>query len=359
MAQQPQQDNNNEIAIAIFLLIFIGGGGYLLWPTLKEFFLTIKLYQMELIARAIPTQTHLDLLYQLKHKEAYRWTMLETAKLGYVVNYYFLPLIFLFAYSVLYYVKNHLYIIRRYNKIMKPIDLFKQEIKVWKFLAPVAHLDLLNQDPTKGPWASAKKPQEVAIELKLLNNPKDLTSLNKDKALKYFAMQLGLLYRGVEHLNIYEKALFGCFAAQYMEQNDDCYYALMEIAESFGEAAKGKHDFSAGLKLYEEYKDNPKVLAVMNKHAYVSTALARLFAKSGDKGINISRYFIWLKATDRRLYYMLNCIGREKPFVENGGIYSHYQYEVAMNRPLIKMFVEEAVKGMEDELSKVKLRTDD
>ena len=97
----------------------------------------------------------------------------------------------------------------------------------------------------------------------------------------------------------------------------------------------------------------------MNKHAYVSTALARLFAKSGDKGINISRYFIWLKATDRRLYYMLNCIGREKPFVENGGIYSHYQYEVAMNRPLIKMFVEEAVKGMEDELSKVKLRTDD
>ena len=85
MAQQPQQDNNNEIAIAIFLLIFIGGGSLSSLADIKKSSsLPSSSIKWNSLLAPSPHKPIWDLLYQLKHKEAYRWTMLETAKLGYV-----------------------------------------------------------------------------------------------------------------------------------------------------------------------------------------------------------------------------------------------------------------------------------
>ena len=357
MAANGQNNGDDDVLVGIVLLFaLICAFVYFGFPFFQEFFLTIKLYQMEVIARVIPVETYQSLLYQLQQKPSYDWTFEEVARVGYLTNYYFLPAVLIVVFMGITYAKDNLYIIKRYNKIYSPQMLLEQETEIWQFLKPVEHLNLLQQDATKGPWASAKKPQEVAIEFKLLNNPRDMNSLNEEKAMKYFAMQLGGLYRGVEHLSKYEKALFGCFAAQYMERNDDCYFALMDISASFGKKANGKHDFEPGLALYEEYKDNPKVLRIMEKHAYITTALAHIFSAAGDKGIILTKYFIWLKPTDRKLYYMLNCIGREVPFVECGGIFDHYQHEIALKRPMVKLFVEKAVEGLKKELKNVKLR---
>ena len=51
-------------------------------------------------------------------------------------------------------------------------------------------------------------------------------------------------------------------------------------------------------------------------------------------------------------FYALNSVGREVSWTESGGIFSHYQYEAALERPLAKIFVDEAVNGLKEALKK-------
>ena len=44
-----------------------------------------------------------------------------------------------------------------------------------------------------------KNQKNIALEFKLLNNSKDVESLNEEKARRYFALQLGELYTGLEN----------------------------------------------------------------------------------------------------------------------------------------------------------------
>ena len=50
-------------------------------------------------------------------------------------------------------------------------------------------------------------------------------------------------------------------------------------------------------------------------------------------------------------------MGREVSWTECGGIFDHYQHEIALKRPLAKIFVNEAVNGLKEELKNVKLTT--
>ena len=341
------------------LLLFLFGGVVIILalyfglPFLKEYFLTLKLWQMEIIARIIPTNYHVELLNNLRLKPSYDWTFSEMAAVGYRINYYFLPLILMLFFSTISFVKKKLYTAKKYNKTYSVLSLLQQESKVWRYLIPIVHENILEQDPTKGAWASGKKPQEIALEMQLLNNKNDLESLNEEKASQYFANQLGDLFIDMDSLSIANKELVGCFAAQLMEENAKALKAFGDISESFGKGKKA--DFSSGLELFEKYKDNKKVLDIMSGHAYVYTAMARLFDESGSKGIIITKYFIWLKPYDRRLYYMLNKVGRKVSWTECGGIVDHYQYECALGKPMVKLYVQNAVVALKEKKKKVKL----
>lgn len=354
------------VVIAILFAIV-----YFSFPILKEFLLTVKMWQMQIIALIHPSAENLQILKNLKEIPSYNWTTAQMMEAGNKANYYLLPFFLIFVYITSVVLKKQAYQVWRHGKSYSPKELLMQEKKVWKYLEPIAHLNLLQQDPTEGEWASAKKPQEIALEYKLLDDKNDNESLNKEKALKYFSSQLGNLYTGADNMPIALKALAGCFMSaiiskslpkEELEKPENQYlnfeskFAFLDIAESFGKDAKGNVNFEPGLALFEKYKSYPKIKKMIHQHAYIYTVMARLFDETKKTGVVTTKYFIWLKPYDRRLYYMLNSIGREVSWTECAGIRNHYQYELALQRPIAKVFAEEAVDGLAEELKRVKLQ---
>lgn len=357
MAQNHRNNDSSDEELILWGIAAVAviAAMYFLYPVLKEYFLTMKMWQLEIISRIVPTKEHINLLHQLKNTPSYNWTFDEVMSLGYTINYYFLPFLLIICFFVYTFTKDKLYVVLKYSKIYTRDSLLKQEKVVWKYLEPIAHKNLLGNDVPG--WESAKKPKDIALEFKLLNNKKDVESLNEEKARRYFALQLGELYTGLENLKPYTKALVGCFFEFWQGNKYDAEEALMDIAYTFGADSKGKISFAAGLELFEKHKSNPLLIKTMSKHAYVSTALFSLFKCSKQQGIIITRYFLWLKEYDRVLFYALNSVGREVSWTESGGIFSHYQYEAALERPLAKIFVDEAVNGLKEALKNVKLTT--
>lgn len=355
---QNNQNNSSDDNLIVFgiVLLLIGAIIYFTYPILKEYFLTVKLWQLHIISIIHPSNENLILYNQLKDIPSYNWTNAQMVKVGNKVNYYFLPFALILMYVTFVITQKKIYKAWLHSKSHTAKSLLDQEKKVWTYLEPIAHLNLLEQDSKEGEWASAKKPQEIALQYNLLNNKFDNESLNREKAAKYFASQLGNLYTGADNLPIGIKALAGCFMARIMEDKNEAKYALMDIATSFGKDAKGKYNFEPGLILFEKYKNEPKIKKLINQHAYVNTVMARLFEETKKTGIFITKYFLWLKPYDRKLYYMLNNIGRETAWIECAGIYDHYQYEKLLKRPMAKLFVEKAVDGLEEELKRVKLQ---
>ena len=188
-----------------------------------------------------------------------------------------------------------------------------------------------------------------------MKNKFDNKSLNRDLAAKYFASQLGPLFVDLDSLPTALKALVGVFASRMTGERDEAEFALLDISKSFAYENNGNYDFSAGLKLFEKYRDQPDLIELTKKHAYISTFFLGLFTKTKDFGVMTTKYFIWIKPMNRRLFFTLNNVGREVAWTECGGIWDHYQHEHALRRPMYKMFVNNAVDGLEEELERVNL----
>ena len=356
MSERTNNSSENDMIAAAMFMGVVVLILYFAWPYMKEFYLSVKMWQLHLVNMVHPTPSNATLLNKLHEIPAYNWTAGQVAELGKHVNYYFLPLNLLVLYVTGLFCQRRLYYVYRHSNVYNAKQLLEKQKTVWKYLEPIAHLDLLNIDQKVGEWASAKKPQEIALEFNLLNNKSDNESLNRDKSLKYFAHQIGPLYTGLENLSIGHTALIGCFMARIMGDNNEAKYALLDISESFGKEANGKINFKPGLVLFEKYKDEPKIQKLIKQHAYVNTMIARLFEETKRTGVFITKYFLWLKPYDRQLYYTLNNLGREVSWTECGGIIDHYQHEKLLGRPMAKLFIEKAVNGLQEELKRVKLQ---
>lgn len=70
----------------------------------------------------------------------------------------------------------------------------------------------------------------------------------------------------------------------------------------------------------EKYKNTELVQEVTAKHAYTLTVIASLLEKARLDGVVPASEFLWLKPVDRRLWYMLNCVGRQTPYAEVAGL---------------------------------------
>ena len=345
---------DDTIALLIIVPVVLGVILYFSYPIVKEFLLTLKLYQLQIISYIVPTTDNITMLERLKTVPAYNWTLKDSVILGNKVNYYFSPFVFLFCYVSVLIVKSKYYQAFRHNRLhIGTQSLLLQERKLWSYLEPIAHLDLLHND-VEG-WESAKKPQDIAVENKLLKNKFDNKSLNRDLAAKYFASQLGPLFVDLDSLPTALKALVGVFASRMTGERDEAEFALLDISKSFAYENNGNYDFSAGLKLFEKYRNQPDLIELTKKHAYISTFFLGLFTKTKDFGVMTTKYFIWIKPMNRRLFFTLNNVGREVAWTECGGIWDHYQHEHALRRPMYKMFVNNAVDGLEEELERVNL----
>ena len=84
-------------------------------------------------------------------------------------------------------------------------------------------------------------------------------------------------------------------------------------------------------------------------------AFASFLSASRDDGVVPSSEFLWLKPLDRRLWYMLNSVGRQTPFAEVGGPFAHWLAEKSMGRRLIAPMIDEAIKALEIAVKEIQL----
>ena len=82
-------------------------------------------------------------------------------------------------------------------------------------------------------------------------------------------------------------------------------------------------------------------------HAWVESAFPTFlgFARK-DRGVLPSAAFLWLKAEDRRMWYIMNSVGNEAVMAEAAGAIAHSRAETQIGKPLRRPAVYQAARAL-------------
>lgn len=366
-----QADNSTGILWGIAAIFAVVG---VIWFTFKNYivvsYLFIKLYEVELLNTIFPTAyfERLNSIIQFAinnpSKVSFSDLMLIGSGIG---NWLTIPLaVLLLVLGIVVYLANSVRVFKR-SYSMK--DLAKLEKVNWPQISPVVGLDLVKTDIDVGPWAMAMSPMQYCKRYRLLEEVKVQRQegmsrkdwdrmdviLKRGHANKLFALQLGPLWKGVQALPPHTKALFAVFAARIAADTETAANLLRQLSLSAG----SKLDMSGVDALIKKHEGHKQVQEAINTHAYVLTVMASMLQRARDDGVQASADFLWLKPVDRRLWYTLNTVGRQTPFVEVGGVFAHWIAEKEAGRKLIVPMIEEATKALEIALKEVVYRPDE
>ncbi len=258
--------------------------------------------------------------------------------------------------------------VRKYTKTYD-MKLFLQcERENWPQVNPIAAVDLLEHKITEGPWAMSMQPMEFAkkngllteivaplLEGQLAKDQKVTVELDRGASNKYFSMQLGPLWPGLKKLPIHIRALFAIFSARAENDSEAAEKLLSQISRS---SYSGKLDFTGVDTLLKKYGDTKLTRRVTARHAYVLTVMASMLELGRTSGVLASADFLWLKPVDRRLWYMLNNVGRWTAFTEVAGPFAHLLAEREIGRKLKAPMIEEASNALETAISEMVYQSD-
>jgi len=351
--QSSQQGDNSLAPFWVICGLFALGWGlwYFAHEQIASVLLYIRLAEAELIGLFTNNGIELSANIQSLSPADVDFKTLKdiSINVGEYLRYPVIILIILFA-VVIYLSKAT----ARYKKTYSMQRLVEEESTVWPQITPIMRLNLVNADIDVGPWAMAMTPMQFAKKYHLLQEERILTTdavttlqraktvvtLRRDEAYQAFSLQIGRYWAGVEHLNSHTKALFAVCAARAGHDQDGARKLLMHIAAS---TAKGKLDFSGTQELLTKHQNNKTVIKITQSRAFVLTVMASMLALAREGGVLASADFLWLKPIDRPLWFILNSIGRQTPFVEAAGPFAHWLAERKMERRLSVPMVEEAV----------------
>lgn len=259
----------------------------------------------------------------------------------------------------------------RLTKQFNMITLAKQEVVNWPQIGVATKNDILNADLDVGPWAMAMSPLQFAKRNKLSivqksaasnspfakgQGPAYILLLDKIRAERAFSVQLGRNWHGVEAMPVYRRAIFAVFIARGCRDSKAAAALVARLAAS---GAEGKLDCTGVDELIQKHMKDKKVQEICRQHAYEFTVFVSLLLFAREDGVVASADFLWVKPLDRRLWYVINNVGRQTPAVEVAGIFSHWNYESVLKRPLSSPKVEEAVTALAKALSEVLYMPDD
>src|SRR3990167_82810 len=237
----------------------------------------------------------------------------------------------------------------RFVKVYNMKSLRAAEVSNWPQITPIVKLNLVKQDINKGPWAMSQTPLEFGEKHNLVYPKKEKGvmgwSLDHGAAAREFTMQLGQRWIDPEKLPIHVQALFVVFVACANKQRNVADDLLKQIARSA--RTTGQLDFTGVSELVKKYKKSSVVKWASSRHSYVLTIMATLITAARTIGVVATADFLWLKPVDRRLWYMLNSVGRQTVVTEVAGPFAHWLAEKRVGRSLAAPMVKEAVIAME------------
>lgn len=362
-------DNSTGILWGIAAIFAIVGG---VWFVFKKqiihAYLALKLFELNIVSaitgnsyEALRNALQLGMTYP--SRLTFENIVLLGSGVGEYVRYPFMFLMIVFAATVYFGSSTRVYK-RTYD--MKSLSTLENAYR--PFITPVIGLDLINEDIDKGPWAMAMSPMQFCKRYNLLEEVKPQriegmprsewdridVVLRRGRANRIFIMQLGTLWGGPEKLPLHARALFAAFAARV--NADKAGSALLaQLAAS----CKGKMNYKGVDELLKKHYNTKLVQNVVNKHAYVLTVMAEMLERARDDGVQASSEFLWLKPYDRRLWYTLNTVGRQTPFIEVAGIFAHWVAEKEAGARLMVPMIEEATNAVEVALKEIVYKRDE
>ena len=362
--------SDNSMGI-IWTIVAIFAALCAIWFSLKtyivRYYLGLKLLEIDFISLFTSgldstrdsINTTLDLLITSPDKVAFSSIVENGTAVGKYLLYPCVAIIALLAVAI--YLTNT---VRKYKRTYDMKSLLQFEQVNWPQVSPVSKLDLVKTDIDKGPWAMALTPMQFCKRNQLLQEYKKTgvegllskernrleVSLIRGNANKLFAMQLGPLFATVDKLPPHTQALFAIFAARLNNDSQPAANYLKKLASG---AANGKMDFSDTAALLKKHADTKLVKKAIEPHAYVLTMMAAILVAARTDGVQATADFLWLKPLDRRLWYMLNTVGRQTPFVEVAGPFAHWVAEKELGRKILVPMVEEATNALENALKDI------
>ncbi|WP_133128940.1 type IVB secretion system coupling complex protein DotM/IcmP [Legionella nagasakiensis] len=366
MAQQPQQQSGDNSMAPVWVMILLILTVYVLWSVGHRYIVSavfyINILQAKLINFFIGSGQLSNEIYlmQTLDPSAVEWDqMLDLSRS--VGDYTRYPVVaILVTFAILLYKSN---VTLRFRKAYNMLSLRAQEQYNWPAIMPVVKLDLVGIDINEGPWAMALTPMEFARKYQLLKKEdvlldtpvpgQEMTAgLRRGDAKRVFTLQLGPYWDGFERCPPHARALAAVFMARMNRDRSSAIMILESLDKSY---AEGKPDYSVANNTLRKFQNTENVQQVVAKHAYLLTVMASLLYAARDDGVVPSSEFLWLKPIDRRLWYMLNCVGRQTPYAEVAGPFAHWKAEKAMGRRSLVPMIDEAIKALEIAIKDVKL----
>ncbi len=351
--------NNNKSSadeftyIGLVLIIIFAAIWYFVGNEIKYFYLYYKLVLIKLVSLFYINDDIVNIIQFIEKTPISEITLNDLSNVGNFVNSFInipaIALLFYLAYTTN---KN----IIKLNQVHSMQSLAKSEVNNWPYIAPVINRDIAKQPLFTGKFAMAKKPYDYAVKHKILKDIKDLSSLDKSVAEKVFASQLGKPISSFEEMKPQEKAIFLILASFYCDDDLNkplTYKHINNLAFQASKISTKRMPDFTDLKELEKYLNNPYIKDVIKTHSYAYTMIIELYTSAKSRGVLPSSYFVWLKPRDRKLWYVLNCVGRKVSFVEVSGIFSHYKLEMTLNKSLPVPFVKTAIKGLEIALTEI------
>lgn len=367
MAAQQQQQSGSDTSMApvwITALAFITG--FVIWSTahtsIVSFVFFLNVWQAKVVHFFIGQTTLANDIHYMQSVNPARVTWAQLVDLTHNVGTFtrYPVMVILFILGFFLYRSD---ITLKYRKTHDMKTLRAQEQANWSSIMPIVKEDLVSQDIDVGPFAMALTPMEFARKYALLkkddlllDNPtpgEEMTAgIRRGDAKRVFTLQLGPYWSGFEQAAPHARALAAVFMARINRDRGSATYILDKLNASY---AAGAIDYSVATATLKKYQGYDNIQKIISRHAYLLTAMASLLAASRDDGVVPSAEFLWLKPVDRRLWYMLNCVGRQTPFSEVAGPYAHWRAELAMGRRSLVPMIDEAIKALEIAVKEVKL----
>lgn len=356
--QGQDQDKDSYALLWIIAAIFVISA--IIWHfwsvQLKWAFIALKKYEALAISFFVDNENVQIALKGLNMATPNNLTMDYASTIStFIGQYWMYPICFALIVMAVVMFKGHA--TRRFTKAYNMDTLVQQERDNWPQIAPVSDLELVEQEVDKGPWAMAMNPMQFArhhqlLKLEIIPDRKAMwrsdglikATVIREKATQVFASQLGPMWISVEALPAHTKAIYAAFLARIEHDTDACRAYLSKLASS---AAKGTVDYTDTDVYLKKYGKSKAALLCQKHHAYVLSVMATMLELARLDGVLASADFLWIKPIDRRLWYVLNCVGRQVAVAEVGGIFAHWLAEKQMGRLLSVPMVEEAANALE------------
>jgi intracellular multiplication protein IcmP len=387
--QDPNADKNSYYILWMMALVgvVVGMIWYFFAPQLKMFFIGLRKYELiviyfftaflpyPVIQKFFPGFPDLseriakDLILVRKiTPENLTFDIAET--LSTVVGQYLsVPFVILLVWMAYYVYKHH--ILMRFTQRYSTNSLARQESENWPQIKIVSKLDLLSMDLDEGPWAMTLTPMQYSKKNKLaviefadqvgsgfskVQAAEFKVTLDRMRAERAMAAQLGRPWQGAQAMAPHRRAIFAVLIAKGCRDSKKAQQLIYQLA---GSAGDGNLDLSGADDLWKKHYKNKAVEKICASHAYEFTVMASLLQFAREDGVLASADFLWVKPLDRRLWYVINNVGRQTPAAEVAGIFCHWYNELALKRPLSMPIVDAAVDALALALSEILYIPDD